>query len=49
VPTEDQISRTLQATADSFGQQLRSPVLHWPDEHGLDYEDVTFPALDGGV
>lgn len=27
-PTEDQISRILQATADSFGQQPRSPVLH---------------------
>ena len=33
--------------ADSFGQQLRSPILHWPSEQDLDYEDVTFPALDG--
>jgi uncharacterized protein len=45
--TEAQIDRILQAMADSFGQQLRSPVLHWPAEHSLDYEDVTFPALDG--
>ena len=45
--TEEQIDRLLQAMADSFAQQLRAPILHSPDEHGLDYEDVTFPALDG--
>jgi hypothetical protein len=45
--TEDQIDRLLQAMADSFAQQLRSPILHSPTEHGLDYQDVTFPALDG--
>ena len=33
--------------AGSLGQQLRSPVLHWPSEQDLDYQDVTFPALDG--
>src|SRR5580692_10077758 len=45
--TEEQIDRLLQQMADSFAQQLRAPILHSPDEHGLDYEDVTFPALDG--
>jgi uncharacterized protein len=45
--TEEQIGRTLDAMADSFSQQLRSPVLHWPSEQGLDYEDVTFQATDG--
>ena len=45
--TEDQIDRLLQGTADSFAQQLRAPILHSPAEHGLDYQDVTFPALDG--
>jgi len=44
---EEQIDRILTAMADSFGQQLRSPILHWPSEQDLDYEDVTFPALDG--
>jgi pimeloyl-ACP methyl ester carboxylesterase len=44
---EEQIDHILQSMADSFGQQLRSPVLHWPSELDLDYEDVTFPALDG--
>src|SRR6266478_6682229 len=46
-PTDEQIDRILDATADSFGQQLRSPVMHWPSEQDLEYEDVTFPALDG--
>ena len=37
------LSRILDAMADSFGQQLRSPLLHSPVELGLEYEDVTFP------
>jgi uncharacterized protein len=45
--TGDQIDRIVQAMADSFGQQLRSPILHTPAERRLDYQDVTFPALDG--
>jgi uncharacterized protein len=46
-PTEEQIDRLLQGMTDSFAQQLRAPILHSPAEHRLDYEDVTFPALDG--
>ena len=46
-PAEEQIDRILQAMADSFGRQLRSPILHWPSEQGLDYQDITFPAADG--
>jgi pimeloyl-ACP methyl ester carboxylesterase len=45
--TGEQVDRILQATADSFAQQLRSPILHWPSEQGLEYEDVTFQATDG--
>jgi uncharacterized protein len=45
--TEEQIDQLLQGMADSFAQQLRAPILHSPGEHGLNYEDVTFPALDG--
>jgi pimeloyl-ACP methyl ester carboxylesterase len=46
-PTEEEIDRLLQGMTDSFAQQLRAPILHSPAEHGLDYQDVTFPALDG--
>src|ERR1700758_2901935 len=45
--TADQIDRILNQMADSFGQQLRSPIWHSPSEANLDYEDVTFPSLDG--
>jgi hypothetical protein len=46
-PTDEQIDRILDATADSFVRQLRSPILHTPSEQDLDYEAVTFPSLDG--
>jgi len=45
--TDEHIDRFLDATADSFVHQLRSPVLHAPSEQKLEYEEVTFPALDG--
>ena len=31
-PTADQIDRILNQMADSFGQQLRSPIWHSPSE-----------------
>ncbi len=45
--TGEQLDQMLQTIADGFGQQLRSPLMHSPAEHGLEYEDVFFPALDG--
>jgi hypothetical protein len=44
--TDDQIDRVLNQMADSFSQQLRSPILHSPSEENLDYEDVTFLSSD---
>ena len=46
-PTDEQIDRILDATADSFALQLRSPIMHGPSEQNLVHEEVTFPALDG--
>lgn len=43
----DRINDVLQQIAERFGQPQRSPVLHSPSEQNLDYEDVTFPSLDG--
>ncbi|MEW1721067.1 alpha/beta hydrolase [Streptomyces sp. NPDC093109] len=37
----------LKQFADGVSHTQRSPILHSPAEHGLDYEDVTFPAQDG--
>jgi hypothetical protein len=45
--TKQQNDEALQRFADGFSSPPRSPVLHSPSEHGLKYEDVTFPAHDG--
>ena len=45
--TREQADQALQRFADGFSWLRRSPVWHWPSEHGLAYEDVTFPARDG--
>lgn len=44
---DEKVERILDAIADGFGQQLRSPILHSPSEVELDYEDVSFPSADG--
>ena len=45
--SDQEIDHILQHMADSFVQPLRAPVMHSPAEQGLEYEDVTFAALDG--
>ena len=44
---QGQADEALQRFADGFSSPPRSPVLHSPSEHGLEYEDVTFLARDG--
>jgi hypothetical protein len=39
-PSDEQIDRILDATADSFVRQLRSPILHAPSEQKVAYEEV---------
>ena len=46
-PAQEQADEALQRFADGFSWLRRAPVLHSPSEHGLEYEDVTFPARDG--
>jgi hypothetical protein len=46
-PSQEQANAALQRFADGFSSPPRSPVLHSPSEHDLEYEDITFPALDG--
>jgi hypothetical protein len=45
--TQEQADEALRRFADGFSWLRRAPVLHSPSEHGLEYEDVTFPARDG--
>ena len=45
--TQEQSDEALQRFVEGFSSPRRSPVLHSPSEHGLDYEDVSFLARDG--
>lgn len=44
---ESQLDAVLAKIADAFSVSSRSPVLGSPADHGLRYDDVTFPAEDG--
>lgn len=44
--TDEQATQTIKAIAGSYNS-LRSPILRKPGEYGLEYEDVTFPSMDG--
>ena len=41
------VREALERFADGFCFLLRSPVLRTPADHGLAYEEVSFPASDG--
>lgn len=45
--TPAQIEQTLQKIAEGFRSWPNAPLLHWPDEQGLAYENVFFPSEDG--
>jgi uncharacterized protein len=44
--TPEEIDTLLTGLAAGF-RATRSPILHTPDEEGLEFEDVTFPSRDG--
>jgi pimeloyl-ACP methyl ester carboxylesterase len=39
----------IDGLAHFFATSMRTPVLHHPDEYGMEYEDVFFPSMDGTV
>ena len=43
-PTTDEFINGL---AELMAHSARTPILRRPDEYGLEYEDVFFPAMDG--
>jgi hypothetical protein len=45
--TPDQIETTLQRMAQGFRSWPNAPIMHWPDEQGLEYENVSFQSEDG--
>ncbi|WP_353646932.1 alpha/beta hydrolase [Mesorhizobium sp. WSM2239] len=44
---QSEIEQTLQTIADGFRSWPRAPIMHFPAEAGLKYEDVFFPSEDG--
>lgn len=44
---DERLEALLTQIVDNFSTSPRSPLWHTPAEHGLDFEDVTFPSEDG--
>ena len=44
---DNDTERKLDLIAEGFVSWPRAPLLHWPDEAGLDLEPVFFPSEDG--
>lgn len=42
-----EINEFLEKIAEGFRTWPNAPILHWPDEYGLEYENVFFPSEDG--
>jgi uncharacterized protein len=45
--TKAEVDQFINGTVDLFTRSARTPVLRTPDEYGMAYEDVYFPAQDG--
>jgi uncharacterized protein (DUF1330 family)/pimeloyl-ACP methyl ester carboxylesterase len=45
--SKEETEKFINATVDLFTQSYRTPILRTPDEYGMAYEDVFFPAMDG--
>jgi pimeloyl-ACP methyl ester carboxylesterase len=39
--------QVINTTVDFFTRSARTPILRTPDQYGMAYEDVFFPAMDG--
>lgn len=44
---DSETERKLDLIAEGFVSWPRAPLLHWPDEAGLEFETVFFPSEDG--
>lgn len=45
--TTEEITGILEKIAEGFRTWPNAPILHRPDEYGMEYEDVFFPSEDG--
>ena len=44
---QEETDKYINATVDLFTRSARTPILRTPDQYGMKYEDVFFPAMDG--
>lgn len=45
----DQTQQVMAAMLQVMGEASRTPILRRPNDYGMEYEDVFFPAMDGTV
>jgi len=43
----NQIQQTINEMAHFYAFSMRTPIQHFPDEAGLEYEEIYFPSMDG--
>ncbi len=45
--TDAKSEEFINGLADLMAHSTRTPILRWPNEYGMDYEEIFFPAIDG--
>ncbi|NTF89371.1 alpha/beta hydrolase [Agrobacterium rhizogenes] len=45
--TDAKTEEFINGMADLMAHSTRTPILRWPNEYGMDYEEIFFPAMDG--
>jgi uncharacterized protein len=47
IPVTDEAAKFIDGMADMMAHSTRTPILHWPNEYGMAFEEIYFPAMDG--
>jgi pimeloyl-ACP methyl ester carboxylesterase len=45
--TDTKSAAFINGLADMMAHSTRTPILRWPSEYGMEFEDIFFPAMDG--
>ncbi|WP_145516571.1 alpha/beta hydrolase family protein [Yersinia aleksiciae] len=45
--SSDESDTFINGLADLMAHSTRTPVLRWPNEYGMEFEEIYFPAIDG--
>nr|WP_246718103.1 alpha/beta hydrolase [Rhizobium sp. BK060] len=47
IVTDAKSEEFINGMADLMAHSTRTPILRWPNEYGMEYEEIFFPAMDG--